>query len=103
MPTIRPASMASRKTMTSVASMLLRDDDALRRRGMIFAHERITPRRERADMHIARIFAGDNFFHLERGGIEFLGCGVGVAEPDHDGRVRLHMDFRRREFVILER
>src|ERR1700679_306659 len=103
MPTMRPASMTSRKTIRRLASTrLLRDDDALRRVGMIFTHERIAPRRERTDAHIAAGIAGDDLLDLQRGGIELLRRRIVVRHDDDIDDVRLDVDFGRREAVVLE-
>ena len=102
MPTIRPASITSRKTMRSAESMYFRHHHALRGRRMIFAHERIAARRQRPDADIAAGIAGDDFFHLKRGGIEFFRSRVLVGESDHGGAVGLDVNLGGREFVVLQ-
>src|SRR6185312_8076402 len=103
MPTIRPASITSRKTMTRVASILLRDHDALRRRRMIFAHERIFARRQRTNPHNAVTVPGYDFLDLQRGGIELIRRRILVEEMNREWPVRFHMDHVRREAVVLQR
>ena len=105
MPTIRPASITSRKTMSSAES--IRSYCAITTPcgggGMIFAHEGIFARRQGAQADIAAGIARHHFFDLQGGGIEFLGGGVLVGQRDHRGRVGLHMNHGGREFVVLQR
>src|SRR5579862_9482172 len=103
MPTIRPASMTSRKTIRRLASMaLLGDHHALRGIGMVFAHEIVAARRERPEAHDAFIAASDDFFDMQCRGVEFLCAGILVREKDLRWHVRLHMDLGGGEFVIFE-
>src|SRR6202021_2505855 len=103
MPTIKPASMTSRKTMRRLASIcLFRDHDALRGFGVIFAHERIAARCERTQTHDSLRASGHDFLDFERRGIEFFGGGVRIGQRDFRRHVCLHVNLRRQEFMIFE-
>src|SRR5437868_6220254 len=92
MPTMSPASMTSRKTISKLASTrLLRDHHALRGVGMILAHEVVLPGRERPQPHDALSAAGDDLFDMKRRRVEFLGAGILVGEKDLRRRIRLHV------------
>ena len=79
MPMMRPASITSRKTMTSAPSIsLFRDHDALGGVGVELADELVAAGIEWADPHQALDRPGMTF-DLERGAVEFLGGGILVS------------------------
>src|SRR4051812_9840936 len=75
MPTMRPASMTSRKTMMSAPSItvLLRDDGALRGALVILAEEGVAPGLERLQRDFRLAVAGDHLLDAERLALELLG------------------------------
>src|SRR5262249_35783233 len=99
MPTIRPASMTSRKTMTRGASIavpqtrrrLLCNHLAKGRVGMELALEGIGAGGKWAQVDRALLAAGDDLLDLEGGGIEFLGRSVLVLDHEEDGLAGRHM------------
>src|SRR5262249_34845088 len=100
MPTIRPASRTSRKTMINAPSMsLFRDQHALGRSLIEFAEERITAGRERTDANHAFRLAGDHFFNLHFAALEFFGGGVVINYCQLDPLVGRHFNLSRRKTV----
>src|SRR5262249_16818859 len=103
MPMISPASMASRKTMTSAPSMMLfRDHDAFGGVRMELADELVAAGRERPDPHQALGLAGDDLLDLERGRVELLGRCILVGHVDRYPLARGHADLLRLELVVAD-
>src|SRR5208283_999275 len=107
MPTIRPASITSRKTIRSVASMTTRflfgNHDTLGGVDMVFARERVPPSAERPQPHRCGSAASDHLLDLERRGIELLGGDVLVLDGELGGLSRWDVNFRWQEAVIPDR
>src|SRR6185437_5333354 len=105
MPTIRPASMTSRKTMMSAPSMafLFRDHHALGGGFMILADKRVFSGREWPDPHDALRFSRDDLLDLERGAVEFLRRRVVIDDGNDDPLVGRHLDLGGAELVVLDR
>src|SRR5262245_63234080 len=83
MPMIRPASITSRKTMTSAPNMLLfRDHDAFGGVRVEVADELVAAGGERSDAHQAFGLGGNDLLDLERGTLEFLGGWVRAGDVD---------------------
>src|SRR5262245_23691443 len=101
MPMMRPASITSRKTMTSAPSIsLLRDHHALGGVGVELADELVAARIERADPHQALGLAGDDLLDLECGAVEFFRRGILVAHVDRHALAGGNANLRRFELVV---
>src|SRR6185369_4025617 len=91
MPTIRPASNTSRKTMMSVASMdasvSLFDDQRATRLLVEVIVEFVASRLQRPHVDDAFALCGDHLLHPQRGALEFQGPGIEVPDMDDDGLV----------------
>src|SRR6185312_6421038 len=110
MPTMRPASSTSRKTMINAPSMsgysefrLFRDDHALRGVFVILADERVLAGLERADAHDALAVADDDLLDLERVALEFLRRRVIVDDGDGMALAGRDLELGRGELVVLDR
>src|SRR4029450_10984182 len=103
MPMIRPASITSRKTMTSAPNMLLfRDYDAFGGVRVEVADELVATGGERPDAHQTFGLAGNDLLDLERRALEFLGGWVLVGDVDRYALAGRHADFLRLELVIAD-
>src|SRR5499427_1850651 len=103
MPTIRPASITSRKTMMSAPNMLLfRDHDAFGGVGVEFTDELVAAGGERSDAHQAFGLAGNDLLDFEGGAFEFFGGRILVGDRDRHALARRHAKFLRLELVIAD-
>src|SRR3954469_2593212 len=84
-PTIRPASMTSRKTMMAVPSMvLLCDEHALGGRLVEFTEEFIPAALQRPQANGRFAVAGNHLFDTQRLALELLGRGIEVFHLERD-------------------
>src|SRR5208282_429377 len=108
MPTMMPASITSRKTIISAPSIdrpfsSFRNDRALRGVLVEIAEEGEAAGAERAYPHLA-LFARRNHF-LDRRVVhfEFVGRVVQILDADEERLAGRHVNFSRREAMILQR
>src|SRR4051812_7189426 len=102
MPTIRPASNTSRKTMIRAAST-----------GTSFHHERaaiglvevveefVLARLERTDAHESFPVRRDHLLDFERLALELDGSRAAVGDVNHDAGIRRRLDLGRLELLVL--
>src|SRR5262249_47563043 len=103
MPMIRPASITSRKTMTSAPNMLLfRDHDAFGGVRVEVADELVAAGGERSDAHQAFGLGGNDLLDLERGTLEFLRGWILVGGVDRYALASRHPDLLLLELVIAD-
>src|SRR5882757_5910231 len=102
MPTTRPASNTSRKTMIRAASTATSFHHECAAIGLIeIVEEFVFAGLERADAHDALAIRGDHLFGLELLALEFHRGGVAIGDADHDAGVRRRLDLGRLELLVL--
>src|SRR5258708_29207092 len=102
MPTMRPASNTSRKTMIRAASTRASFHNERAVIGLIeVVEEFVFAGLERTDAHDALALRGDHLLGLELLALEFHGGGVAVGDADHDTGIRRRLDLDRLEFPVL--
>src|SRR3954469_7634222 len=103
MPMISPASMTSRKTMTSAPSMepLLYDDNALGGFRVELAFELVFSGLQRTELNGGLGLARDHLFDFQHFALELLGSRVVVDHGKRNPLVGRDLELRRLEFMIF--
>src|SRR6266516_2849230 len=102
MPTIRPASNTSRKTMIKAASTAASFHHERAAIGLIeIVEEFVFAGFERTDAYDALAIRGDHLLGLERLALEFHRGSVAIGDADHDAGVRRRLDLGRLELLVL--